>query len=371
MGKTLNVTVLCRNDTAAKWTESNPILSKGELGVETDTGKFKFGDGVSAWTSLGYASGRPAVLGVQAPGSTDAKFDLGTLWMDTAHNKAYFLYQNATGNAVWRQIITPDDLSDLGAGDMLKAAFATNSKAEQGFVDKAIAADKLSTGNTIALSGDLSAPAVMFDGAKAVTLNAVLNNLVVSGTGCKITVNSKGLVTALGPLAVEDIPELPVSKVTGLGTAAEKTAGSAAGNVLLVGEDGKIDETVLPKLAITNAFPVENEEAMLTLDAQIGDIAVRADISSTFILKASPASILSNWLELKTPSGGVLTVNGQSGTVTLTTTQISEGTGLYFTEKRATANFQQNIAHTGSSALSDGAYLIKSTDSLILDGGNA
>ena len=43
--------------TAEALAEANPILLAGELGLETDTGKFKFGDGVTAWTELSYASG--------------------------------------------------------------------------------------------------------------------------------------------------------------------------------------------------------------------------------------------------------------------------------------------------------------------------
>jgi len=43
-----------RRDTAANWTSANPTLAQGELGLETDTDKFKVGDGSTAWTSLGY-----------------------------------------------------------------------------------------------------------------------------------------------------------------------------------------------------------------------------------------------------------------------------------------------------------------------------
>jgi hypothetical protein len=45
-----------RRDTAANWTSSNPTLAAGELGLETDTGKLKIGNGSTAWTSLAYAS---------------------------------------------------------------------------------------------------------------------------------------------------------------------------------------------------------------------------------------------------------------------------------------------------------------------------
>ena len=45
-----------RRDTAASWTSSNPTLASGELGLETDTGKIKIGNGSTAWTSLTYAA---------------------------------------------------------------------------------------------------------------------------------------------------------------------------------------------------------------------------------------------------------------------------------------------------------------------------
>lgn len=44
-----------RRDTAANWTTNNPILAQGELGLETDTTKWKMGDGSTAWNSLVYA----------------------------------------------------------------------------------------------------------------------------------------------------------------------------------------------------------------------------------------------------------------------------------------------------------------------------
>jgi len=45
-----------RRDTAANWVSTNPTLSAGELGYETDTAKFKIGDGSTAWNSQAYAN---------------------------------------------------------------------------------------------------------------------------------------------------------------------------------------------------------------------------------------------------------------------------------------------------------------------------
>ena len=48
----LNARFTVRNDSAEKWESFNPILLKGEIGLENDTGQFKFGDGVTPWNEL-------------------------------------------------------------------------------------------------------------------------------------------------------------------------------------------------------------------------------------------------------------------------------------------------------------------------------
>jgi hypothetical protein len=50
-----------RRGTAATWTSTNPTLAAGEIGFESDTGKFKIGTGSASWTSLAYAGGTTAV----------------------------------------------------------------------------------------------------------------------------------------------------------------------------------------------------------------------------------------------------------------------------------------------------------------------
>ena len=43
-----------RRDTAANWTTGDPTLADGEMGFESDTNRFKIGDGTTAWTLLAY-----------------------------------------------------------------------------------------------------------------------------------------------------------------------------------------------------------------------------------------------------------------------------------------------------------------------------
>jgi len=43
-----------RRGTATQWTGANPILNAGEIGFESDTNKFKIGDGINHWADLDY-----------------------------------------------------------------------------------------------------------------------------------------------------------------------------------------------------------------------------------------------------------------------------------------------------------------------------
>ena len=43
-----------RRDSSADWTTINPVLSEGEVGFETNTGKFKIGNGSTTWSGLDY-----------------------------------------------------------------------------------------------------------------------------------------------------------------------------------------------------------------------------------------------------------------------------------------------------------------------------
>jgi hypothetical protein len=64
-----------RRDTAAQWTSINPTLAQGELGIETDTLKFKIGDGTTPWNSTSYQGG---LSSVSAPLTlTDGALSLG------------------------------------------------------------------------------------------------------------------------------------------------------------------------------------------------------------------------------------------------------------------------------------------------------
>lgn len=134
----------------------------------------------------------------------------------------------------------------------------------------------------------------------------------------KLKVNEYGQVTETANTNADDIPDLPYDKITGLGTVVTLDAGTNAGNVPVLDSNGKLVTSILPPLAITNTFVVSSEAEMLALAADVGDIAVRTDIKESFILQKEPANKIENWVKLLTPTDSVLSVNGQTGVVSLT-----------------------------------------------------
>ena len=102
-----------------------------------------------------------------------------------------------------------------------------------------------------------------------------------------------------------------------LGSVASLNTGTASGNIPILGADGKLDDIVIPKIAISETSVVDSETLMLKLEAEIGDIAIRTDVNKSFILKGDNPKESSNWQELITPTSPVESVAGKTGTVIL------------------------------------------------------
>ena len=345
----LDSKIQIRNDTAAKWKAANPVLLKGEVGIEIDTRKMKVGDGISQWTALKYISD-DIVIANTNPTDTDTDHDVGEFWVNQAEKTLYVLISTSATAAIWKRIPTAEELV---------------------VVAEAQVAQKLKEARTISIVGDATG-ATTFDGSADASITLILQNTgAAEGTFTKVTVNEKGLITKTELLTPDDIPALTLAKITDAGTAAARNVGTAEGNLVEVGANGKIADSVLPPLAITEPYAVNDEAEMLALDAQKGDVAIRADEGKSYILKQTPASDRTNWLELKSPECKVLSVNGKIGTVVLTTTDIEEGNNLYYTEERDTSNFEGNFVKKTTKELADGETVLHSTDTYILNGGNA
>ncbi|MFQ5580269.1 MAG: tail fiber protein [Nitrospiria bacterium] len=68
----MTVTIQTRGDIAANWQSANPILATREMGLETDTQRFKVGDNVTNWNDLPYwGSGASRIMGEMTMWPTD------------------------------------------------------------------------------------------------------------------------------------------------------------------------------------------------------------------------------------------------------------------------------------------------------------
>jgi len=67
-----------RRGTAAQWDGANPILAAGEIGFESDSGKFKIGDGINHWADLVYYASAQEIANL-VDGAPDLLNTLGEL----------------------------------------------------------------------------------------------------------------------------------------------------------------------------------------------------------------------------------------------------------------------------------------------------
>ena len=132
----------------------------------------------------------------------------------------------------------------------------------------------------------------------------------------------------------------------------------ASGNTILAfpaldTTTGKIKQSDLPSVAIGERFTAANQAARLALTAQIGDVCLQSDNTFLYLLTDLPASTNANWVQI-TGNTGVTSVNTLTGSVTLSTTNIGEGTNLYHTSARVNALILAALADTSATYTFDG-----------------
>ena len=366
----LDTRIQIRNDSAEQWTYINPILMKGEIGIEADTNLFKFGDGITPWIDLPYVNTQVIIMNVP-PAATDWNYLVGTIAIVNGE-RVFILVSTGPDDATWKELVTMESIQQLGYGDMLQSIFATNPQSAQGYVDKAITANRLAQPRNFSMTGQVIAPVVAFDGTSAVVFQTALEEIAAlagGGTFIKVQVDRHGRVVGHEALLASDIPNLTLNHITDAGTAAGKNTGTAIGQIVVVGPDGKIDPSILPEFRINQVFVVDDLEDKLELDAQTGDIVIVTNAQKTFILAGDDPEEEDHWKNFMFPFDGVKTVNGKAGPhVTLTTDDVEEGDdNLYFTEDRFNDHFEKQYSRN----LQDGSTIVHDTDMLILNGGQA
>jgi hypothetical protein len=147
-------------------------------------------------------------------------------------------------------------------------------------------------------------------------------------------------------------------------SAVQSSEKGAANGVATLNAAGKLSGSQVPAIAITETFVVADIDARdaLTIgsadgEVQEGDVAVVTDASDDPAVDAGGASYIydgANWQRLISPTDAVQSVNGITGIVVLDTDDIDEGVAnFYYTEAR----FDSSLAGKSTSDLSEGSNL--------------
>jgi hypothetical protein len=185
-----------RRGTAAQWISTNssngPILNAGEIGWESDTNKFKIGDGTNTWLTLDYFAD-----------------------VDSTVNPAFgssITFEGATANAFETVLAVTDPTADRtitlpDAEGTVQLRVTDVSDTEIGYLNGVTSAiqtqmdSKLASATAATTYAPLAAPALTGD-ATAVNLT-VSGNLTVNGTTTNI--NSTNLVIEDKNIVLADV----------------------------------------------------------------------------------------------------------------------------------------------------------------------
>ena len=94
------VRIQVRRGTASQWTSVNPILAAGEMGVESDTNLFKFGNGTSTWTALAYANNSDVAISEISQDAINNALSLGAGLSKTYNDGANTISITVDSNVV-------------------------------------------------------------------------------------------------------------------------------------------------------------------------------------------------------------------------------------------------------------------------------
>lgn len=180
-----------RRDTAADWTSNNPTMAAGEFGWESDTNRFKIGDGSTAWTSLEYADTLKSLGDMTITGSTISAPSNGDLTLTTSGSGSVVVddtFKIGSGAGV-TTILDEDDLSSDSA-----TALATQQSIKA-YVDNNTSSSS-SLGDLTAIGSTLTAPSNADLTLVSSNGNVVIEGIRVAGTTLSTEDSSPGIEIA-------------------------------------------------------------------------------------------------------------------------------------------------------------------------------
>ena len=325
-----------RRDTALNWTTANPILSSGEQGFETDTGKMKIGNGSSTWTALSYFAGSGGGTGTvtnvtgTAPITVINNTTAPTISISpvptftTVTATAGLTVNSGTANLVGATSISLGAVGKLSiTGGANGQVLTTNGTGGLSFTTPTGTGGGISsitgTTNQITVGGTATVPIL------SISSNPTLPGTTTgtfSGSGAALTNINGANVTGTVPQATSAVTAATVTNsaqlnITSVGSLTGLTVGSGTANLagatsVLLGEDAQLNITggtsgqVLTSSGATGGVSFTSIPATLA-----GGLANSIQFNGTSNAFTGSAGLTFN------TTGNVLTVGtSASGTVT-------------------------------------------------------
>jgi len=192
-----------RRGTATQWTTANPILNAGEIGFESDSNKFKIGDGTNHWADLDYFIDETA-LGTSL-GDYVETADLGV-----ANGVATL---DGSGKLTSSQVPNIDEL----AQDAVDSALVAGTGITKTYNDGA---------NTLTLAVDTTV--IAEKASPTLTGTTTVDNLTVNGnltvTGTTVTVNAETLAIKDNMIYLNEPSTATITAASGDGSSVVYTA---------------------------------------------------------------------------------------------------------------------------------------------------
>ena len=271
-----------RRDTAADWTSNNPTLAAGEFGWESDSNRFKIGDGSAAWNSLSYADTLKTLGDILVNGSTISAPSNGDLTLTTSGtgniNLGEFIVNGTTLSSsdsssinINEGLIVDGALNSSGQATLSGLSYPTSDGTANQFLKTdgsgTLSFADLSIGDLTIIGSTISTPSnadlILTPGG---TGNVVAGSLTFNGTTMSAADSSKVTIAEA----------LDVTGATTLSGLAYPTSDGTVGQVLQTDGSGTLSfaSVSIGDLSIVGSSILSPSSADLTLNSSNGNVVI-------------------------------------------------------------------------------------------------